>query len=297
MPKNLLVTGGSGFIGGHVLAAGLAAGWRVINADRVEAAPVAGAKFRCLDITDGAATAAAIGDVGPDAIIHCAAIGDVDESERDPQRAWRVNVDGTANIANAAREAEARLLFISTSTVFDGRTGGYSEDDAPNPVNVYGRTKIAAEHAVRVLHPSALIVRISMAYGYPRTGGASFLTRVEDRLRAGKPTNQPTDEFRTPTDVLTLADALVELVGMDVSGLLHLGPRERISRHEFALKIARRLGADPSLVTDVRGEELSDRAPRPKDVSFNTDRARGLLRTPLLDSDDGLARVVAIGSS
>jgi dTDP-4-dehydrorhamnose reductase len=263
----------------------------VINADRVEAAPIEGAKFRSLDITDGAA-AAAIGDLRPDAIIHCAAIGDVDESERDPQLAWRVNVDGTANIANAAAGVKARLLFISTSTVFDGRTGGYSEDDPPNPVNVYGRTKVAAEHAVRVLYPPALIVRISMAYGYPRTGGASFLTRVVERLSAGQPTNQPADEFRTPADVLTLAEALVELAGMDMSGLLHLGPRERISRYDFAVKIARRLGADPSLVTDVRGEELSGRAPRPKDVWFNTDRARGLLRTPLLNTDDGLARVM-----
>ena len=291
MPKILLVTGGSGFIGGHVLAGALAAGWRVVNADRIQVAPIEGIEFRGLDITDEAAVAAVTADVRPGAVIHCAAIGDIDQSERDPQQAWRVNVDGAANIARAAAQAGARLIFISTSTVFDGRTGRYSEDDPPSPVNVYGRTKVAAEHAVRVLCPPALIVRISMAYGYPRTGGASFLTRVEEKLRAGQPTNQPADEFRTPTDVLTLADALIELVDMEMSGLLHLGPRERISRHEFALKIARRLGFDPSLVKDVRGQELSGRAPRPKDVSFNTDRAHALLRTRLLETDDGLARV------
>lgn len=292
MSAALLVTGGSGFIGGHVLAAGAAAGWRVINADRREAAPVGDVEFREMDIADGGAVAAVIGETLPAAIIHCAAIGDVDESERNPDLAWRVNASGTANTARAAAQIGARLILISTSTVFDGQAGRYVEDDPPNPLNVYGRTKVAAEHAVRVLCPAALITRISMAYGYPRTGGASFLTRVEEQLRAGEPTNQPADEFRTPIDALTCADALVELAGMDTTGVLHLGPRERISRHEFAVKIARRLGADAALVEDRRAEAIPGRAPRPKDVSFNTDRARALLRTRLLEPDDGLARVM-----
>jgi dTDP-4-dehydrorhamnose reductase len=299
--KSLLVTGGSGFIGGHVLAAALAAGWRVINADRTEVAPVPGIAFHAVDIADEGAVAALVADRRPDAIIHCAAIGDVDASERDPDRAWRVNVDGTGNIARAAAGgappagAGARLILLSTSTVFDGRAGRYTEDDPPNPINIYGRTKVAAEHAVRVLHPAPLIARISMAYGYPRTGGASFLTRVAERLRAGEPTDQPADEFRTPIDVLTCADALIELADSDVSGVLHLGPRQRISRYDFALMVARRLRADPALVRDTRAQALPGRAPRPKDVSFNTDRAHALLRTPLLEPEDGLARALAAG--
>jgi dTDP-4-dehydrorhamnose reductase len=292
MPRTLFVTGGSGFVGGHLLAAALAAGQRVINADLTDIAPLPGADFRELDITDESAVSSLIRSVRPDAIVHLAAIGDVDASERQPLQAWRVNVDGSANIARAAAQTGARLVFISTSTIFDGKTGAYSEDDPPNPINTYGRTKVAAEHAVRVLCPKALIVRISMAYGYPRTGGASFLTRVEEKLRASQPTVQPSDEFRTPTDALTLAEALVEIAAMDISGLLHLGPPERISRHDFALKIAHRLRADPALVVDSPGEIVPGRAPRPKDVSFNTERGRALLRTPLLDPDAGLARVM-----
>jgi dTDP-4-dehydrorhamnose reductase len=294
MTDTLIVTGGSGFVGGHVLAAALAAGWHVVNLDRANVVPLEAVDFRSADIADEAALAAIIGKERPAAIIHCAAIGDVDESERQPHLAWRVNVEGTANIARAATQVGARLIFISTSTIFDGETGRYHEDDPPNPVNVYGRTKVAAEHAVRVLHPSALIARISMAYGYPRTGGASFLTRVEEKLRAGEPTDQPADEFRTPIDVLTCADALVELAALDTTGIIHLGPRERISRHDLAVKIARRIGADPALVQDRRAEWLPGRAPRPKDVSFNTERARALLATPLLDLDDGLDRVMGL---
>jgi len=288
----LLVTGGSGFVGGHVLAAGLTAGWRVTNLDRAETAPIDSVEFGECDIAQEAETASVIAESHPDVIIHCAAIGDVDESERNSGLAWRVNVDGTANIARAAAHIGARLIFISTSTIFDGRTGRYTEDDPPSPINIYGRTKAAAEHAVCVLHPPSLIARISMAYGYPRTGGASFLTRVEEKLRAGQPTVQPSDEFRTPTDVLTLAEVLVELAGIDSAGVLHIGPRERISRHEFALKIARRLGADSALVVDRGGEAVARRAPRPRDVSFNTDRAHEMLRTPILNPDEGLARVM-----
>jgi dTDP-4-dehydrorhamnose reductase len=295
MSKSLLVTGGSGFVGGHVLAAGAAAGWRVINADRQSGAAVEGVEFRQTDIANEAAVNSVVAAARPYAIIHCAAIGDVDQSERDPDLAWRVNVNGTANIARAAAGVQAHLVFISTSTIFDGRNGRYREDDPPNPINVYGRTKVAAEHAVRVLRPPALIVRVSMAYGYPRTGGASFLTRVEEKLRAGEPTDQPADEFRTPIDVLTCADALIELAGGTAGGILHLGPRERISRYDFAVKVAQRLGADSSLVRDNRAEALPGRAPRPKDVSFNTDRAHAVLRTPPLDPEAGLARVMQLG--
>lgn len=292
MTRVLLVTGGSGFIGGHVVAAALAAGWSAVNADWQEVAPIAGADFRAVDIANGQAVERLVAELRPRAIVHCAAMGDVDQAEREPHQAWRANVDGTANIARAAAKADARLVFISTSTVFDGCAGGYREDDPPNPVNVYGRTKTAAEHAVRVLCPLGLTARISMAYGRPRTGGASFLTRVEQNLRRGHPTDQPADEFRTPIDVITCAQALVELAGIQVAGILHLGPRERISRYDLAAKIARRLEADPTLVRDRRAEALPGRAPRPKDVSLNTDRAQALLRTKLLNSDDGLARVM-----
>jgi len=292
VPKVLLVTGGSGFIGGHVLATALAAGWGVINADRAQAAPISGVDFRELDITDEAAAGALISDARPDAVIHCAAIGDIDEAERDPYFTWRVNVNGTANVARAAAQTRAHLVFLSTSTIFDGKRGNCIEEAPPHPLNVYGHTKVAAEYAIRVLHPAATIARISMAYGYPRTGGASFLTRVEQALRSGKPTNQPGDEFRTPIDVLTCADALVELAGTHTQGTIHLGPRERISRYDFALKVARRLGVDERLVQDRRAQTLPGRAPRPKDVSFDTTRAHHMLRTKLLDTDRGLARVM-----
>jgi dTDP-4-dehydrorhamnose reductase len=288
----LLVTGGSGFVGGSVLAAARAAGWRAVNADCADAASLEGVEFRRLDITEAAAVAQVLAEVRPEAVIHCAAIGDIDQSERDPERAWRVNVEGTAHLAGAAAQIGARFIFLSSSTVFDGKSGRYREEDPPMPVNIYGRTKVAAEHAARVLCPPALVVRISMAYGYPRTGGASFLTRVEQALRSGRPTNQPGDEFRTPIDVRTCADALVELAGTPTPGIIHVGPRERISRYDFALKVARRLGVDESLVQDRRAQTLPGRAPRPKDVSFDTTRAHQVLRTTLLDTDRGLARVM-----
>jgi len=289
----MVVTGGSGFVGGHVAAAALAAGWRVVNADLADVGPLDGVEFLALDITDADAVSRAVAGAKPDAIIHCAAIGDVDAAERAPELAQRVNVAGTDNLARAAAQAGARLIALSTSTIFDGVRGGYAEDDRPNPINVYGRTKVAAEEAVARSAPASLIVRISMAYGCPRTGGASFLTRVVEKLRAGEPTHQPSDEFRTPVDVLTAADALLELAASDVAGILHVGGAERISRFDMAVRVARRLGADTALVVDTSGQSVPGRAPRPKDVSFNTDRARALLRTPLLDVDPGLARAMA----
>ncbi len=116
MSKTLLVTGGSGFIGGQVLAAALAGGWKVVNGDRIEAAPMADVEFRELDITDEAAVSALLGAVNPQAVIHCAAIGDVDQSQNNPPVAWRVN--GNRDVPATERATGETAVGHSTPPAF-----------------------------------------------------------------------------------------------------------------------------------------------------------------------------------
>jgi dTDP-4-dehydrorhamnose reductase len=185
-----------------------------------------------------------------------------------PPDAWSVNVDGTRAVAEAAAAAGARLIHVSTDVVFSGRRGGYREEDEPDPVTDYGASKAAAESVVRESHPAALIVRTSLLYGGP---GAE---RSNHERAALDPANTWfTDELRCPIQVGDLAGALLELVELDVGGVLHVAGTDAVSRCELARLFARR---------DVRCTTSADAgAVRPLDCTLDSSRALALLRTPL----------------
>jgi dTDP-4-dehydrorhamnose reductase len=191
---------------------------------------------------------------GADAVIHTA--------YRQSDAEWDVNVHGSAAVAAAARGL--RLVHLSSDVVFDGTRGGYREDDAPAPVNSYGRSKAEAERVVADLHDGATIVRTSLIYGGTEPG-------PQERL-AAEGTTFYVDEIRSPVQVGDLADALLEVVGMALPGPLHLAGADDVSRFDFAVL----LGADPERIEPAH--TTPDRAP---DVSLDSSRAGALLQTRL----------------
>jgi dTDP-4-dehydrorhamnose reductase len=191
---------------------------------------------------------------GCDAVLHTAYVqGD---------GAWEVNADGSLVVAEASRGA--RLVHLSTDLVFDGRRGRYREDDAPAPVNDYGRSKAEAEARVARTHPEAVLARTSLLYGGAEPGPQELLAREHSRFFV--------DEVRSPVQVVDLANALLELLALDVSGPLHLGGADDLSRFDFAVL----LGADPERLE--RAHTTPDRA---ADVTLDSSRAAGLLHTRL----------------
>jgi dTDP-4-dehydrorhamnose reductase len=199
---------------------------------------------------------------GADAVIHTA--------YRQRDDAWSTNVDGSAAIARLAHGC--RLIHVSSDVVFDGTRGRYVEDDAPAPVNAYGRSKAEAERRVLELHPEATIVRTSLIYGGTEPG-------PQERL-AHEGRTFFVDEIRSPVHVGDLADALLELVGLDAPGPLHVAGADDVSRYDFALL----LGAQ-----DIEAAHTTpDRAP---DVSLDSSRARGLLKTRLRGVYETLSNV------
>ncbi|HEX2168128.1 MAG TPA: sugar nucleotide-binding protein, partial [Longimicrobiales bacterium] len=158
---------------------------------------------RRLDVTDASRARAIIGDASPEAVIHCAALTNVDAAEAEPELAHRVNVDGTANVARAAGEAGARLLYVSTDYVFDGLADRpYLPDSPAQPAGVYGRSKLEGEHAAE-LAGDRLIARTSWVYG---RGGSNFGSRALELARAGKPLRAIADQRSVPTWVRDTAD-------------------------------------------------------------------------------------------
>ncbi len=184
----------------------------------------------------------------PDVVVHLAAMADVGACEREPERATAVNVAATAAIAGLCQQYGARLVFVSTEYVFDGRRGFYREDEDPSPTTVYGRTKREAEREVARLALRWSIVRTSIVFGWPLQAHRNFGPWLVERLRNGQSYYAPTDVLRTPVYVEHLADGIARLVEGDYAGVHHVAGSDWVSMYDFALAIADGFQLDRGLV-------------------------------------------------
>ncbi len=247
----LLITGGTGYLGGEL----------VRQAGATAAHPR-------LELLDPAAVRRGFEAVQPSAVIHTAYRQD------DP----RVNSDGSAAVAAAAAEAGARLIHISTDLVFDGRAStAYTEDDEPNPLDDYGRSKLEAERRVLELHPDVLVVRTSLLVGRERPGRAE--QAVLEAARGEREMTFFEDEWRSPVLVSDLAAALLELAGMELAGILHVAGAEPVSRYRLACAIAEAHGESSARLR--RGSLSGSGLERAANCVLDSSRARGLLSTQL----------------
>lgn len=289
--KKLLVTGGRGFVAGSVIA-------QSVNTREVHALSRGGGDLPCtvhqVDLVDADAVGKVLAALQPDAVIHTAAIANIDYCQAHPDEARAVNTEATRIVAQACAAVGAKLVHCSTDTIYDGARGSYTEEDAPGPVNVYAETKVAAEEAAMEAGGDWVIGRVSVVYGLPLIGaGNSFLARVIAAMEAGETYGAPSDEIRTPIDVITLGQALLELAGNDYTGYLQLGGNDRLNRYEMVCRIARSLGFPEELVEAKIIADLALRAARPVDVSLDNSRARSVLNTPFCGLEEGIVRIVA----
>lgn len=182
----------------------------------------------------------------PEVIINAAAYTDVDGCERDPERAFLVNALGARNVAIAAREVEAKLVHISTDYVFDGKKESpYREHDPPNPINIYGLSKLTGEEFVRGQTPKHFILRVAWLYG--RTGKNFLktmlsLSQTEDELRVVN------DQWGTPTCVEDLVRQIGLLIETDFYGTYHCTSQGECTRFDFALEIFKNVGYEAEIL-------------------------------------------------
>lgn len=209
----------------------------------------------------------------PQLLIHCAAVAQFPLCEANPELAQRTNVSVTKHLVQIARDIP--FVFFSTDLVFDGTKGNYAEEDAPNPLSVYGRTKSEAEDVVRN-HPAHLIVRLSLTGGHSKNGNRGFNEEMKNAWRDGRTLNLFVDEYRCPSTADVVGRAVWDLIEKHARGTFHLCGPERLSRFEIGQLLARK---HPELAPRINATSRStyQGPPRPPDTSMNCAKARALL--------------------
>jgi dTDP-4-dehydrorhamnose reductase len=268
--STIFVTGLAGYLGAELADAAGAEGWRVGGTVHQRPGPP---QAHRVDVRDRGAVAAAIASEVPDVVVHTAYRRD-DES---------VTVDGARIVAEAAAQADARLIHLSSDLVFGGDLRRpLTEEDAPDPRLDYGRWKARAEGLVREAHPAALLVRTSLIYGERSSSDHERLA-----LAAAEGTKDLTfftDELRNPVEVGDLAKAILELARKEVNGPLHVAGPHAMDRLELARLLVVRRGRDPEALRGGPGGP-----DRPKDCRLDCSRARTLLSTRLRGAREVLA--------
>jgi dTDP-4-dehydrorhamnose reductase len=284
----ILITGISGFIGGHLLQAA-PPDHEIWGTYLDNLADYDKSRLLRVDFRDREAVRAVIDGIKPDIIIHCAAYSRVSFCEAAPTSAWEINSLALASLAALCVEKNIRLILLSSDMVFNGEKGAYTERDFPNPINFYGWTKVAAERRVSGFRFDSVIVRINLVYGPAKGGGISFSEEVINTIKLGERYYLFKDQYRSFISAQNLAACLWELALSDYTGIIHLGGPESVNRVTFADKLADRIGLNKNLLIASTADDMVDAVSYPKKSTFDVRLAQSVLQTPLLSLDEGLS--------
>jgi len=245
----LLITGGHGLLGQEI-ARVFEGSAGIRSTDREE-----------WDVTDPAACRREVDGFRPDAVIHCAAYMAVDRAESEQEMARILNVEGTRNVARACRERGALMVTFGTDYIFDGASSRpYREEDPANPLSVYGKTKWAAEQALREEGGDHLLVRTQWLFG---PAGRNFIRTILEKARRGETLRVASDQVGCPTFSRDLAGAVRNLLGAGARGTVHFSSEGETSWFGLARYVLERSGLPAALLSPARTRDLPYPAPRP----------------------------------
>ena len=286
----ILVIGGSGMLGQQLVYLLKQQDFEVYATYHSE--PINEDGFHPLDITNMNDTKSFVKKIKPDVVVLTAAFTDVDACERQKETAFSINVTGTANVASAAEATSAKMVYISTDYVFNGKKGNYKETDKTDPIDYYGFTKLKGEEQVQKFCSDYIIARTSVLFGLHKP---NFITWVISELEQNKPFSVVTDQIVSPTYTLDLSEQILALLREDATGIFHTAGAESISRYDLALKTAEIGHFDTSLVQLTSTENMNWIAKRPKDSSLDVSKISKFKKPYNLEKSLGMLIKVAIG--
>ncbi len=273
MFERILVTGANGLLGQALVGCLSREPLYDVLATGTDAEPRfchASCGYTPLDVCDKRSLARIFEDFTPTIVINSAAITQVDRCETERSRCWDVNASSVEHIARECQTIGTRLIQVSTDFVFDGKAGPYSESDLPNPVNFYGKSKLAGENAARQAGMDKwTVVRTNVVYGVGRKlPRNNFVTWVHQELTANRPVRAFVDQVRTPTWAWDLATGIRRIVRYRKRGIYNISGHELVTMYEFARSVAATFGLDKSLVLPVVSKDVSLAARRPLTTGF-----------------------------
>jgi dTDP-4-dehydrorhamnose reductase len=286
--KKLIAIGASGLLGGH-LAKYAKDRYEVVATYLSHPLEIPGCRVIKMDITDFQKTQETILIENPDFIVLSAAQRDVDYCEKNKNEVRKINIEGARNVANAANAVQAKLIYLSTDLVFDGKKGHYFEDDKTNPVNYYGKTKLKGEKEVGQATDNYAIARVSVLYDWnPFDYTTNFIFWVYNNLKDGNQLSLFADQFRNATYIKNACEAILRIFEKNQKGIFHVAGKHCESRYEIGLKVADIFEFDSSLISKMDSAESNWIAKRPKKCCLDVGKMESVLGVKAMTVEEGL---------
>ncbi len=253
----LLIIGGSGVIGSYLVRSFLDKSLD-IEFTYLKNNIILSKEGHKLDITKKDYTINLISKINPDVVIHTTALTNVDECENNHSLADAIHVDGTANVIEGCKITKSKIVYVSTSFVFDGKKKSYSEDDKPSPSTYYGITKYKGEELIKKSDLKYLIVRTDQPYCWSEHWQhTNSVLRIIQTIKSGKIHKEITDWYNTPTYVPDFVNSLYALLSNKKEGIFHLVGSDYISRSNWALITAEVFGLDKKMIELIPSSKLN----------------------------------------
>lgn len=296
--RRVAVVGSSGLVGYHIIKEAESRGWDVLGTFLTNDPEVISCSS--LDMMDRDGVNDLLSRFQPEGLILAAAVSDVDECERNPGVAWKINVEGTLNVTEVCARLGCPILFISSDYVFNGlKDSPYREGDVPDPINIYGRTKLEGERLVLEASAQNIVCRVSVVFGWQGTSVRdNIVLKVLRRLRAGEEVSLFNDQWNTPTyapeaaslmlDLLTKDRGTISMFEGEGRGIFHLSGRECVSRYELGMLVADVFNLDDNLIRPLSIKEAGMLASRPTISCLSVAKVEAELNTSITSLREAL---------
>lgn len=278
--KKLLITGISGFLGYH-LGKIAQSKYQVYGTYFRHCLDIPHLNLYKLDLTKISELKTLFETIKPDAVIHTAAASKPNFCQTHPQESYLINVTTSENIAHLCAQDRIPCLFTSTDLVFDGLNAPYQENSPVSPISIYGEHKAIAEEKMLTIYPQIAICRMPLMFANATPCAHSFMQPFLAKIKAGEELSLFSDEFRTPVSAHTAAKGLLLTLEKQISGVIHLGGKERISRYNFGLLMAEVFNLPTNTIKPCSQKDVTMAAPRSPDVSMDSSYAFSLGYQPL----------------
>ena len=276
--KKVLVTGSNGLLGQKIIYSlierkdiDLLASSKGLN----RLITKSGYKYIDLDITKNDEVKKVFENETPDAVINCAAMTNVDYCEENQDSCWEINVNAVENLAKSCEVSKSHLLHLSTDFVFDGKSGPYIENDKPNPLHFYAKSKLKSEEIVKKIMTNWTIARTIIIYGITdNMSRSNIVLWAKSEIGKGNTINVVNDQYRSPTLAEDLAKGCISIIDKSAYGLYHLSGPKTYSILDLVYQVADFYNLDKSLILPVTSASLNQSATRPLSTGFDITKAK-----------------------